>query len=243
MKTKYQVHQIMFGMLDGGIISGAIEKTETDIQGDPEVQTDMYKIAGILRLFRESEIAPTKNMLYAKLKGVNYIVDLTAAGENVLELLPGVDYSAINFEGCNFEQIALEDWEGKDVRGSNFTDASLAIAVTKEAFKAAVTWDETTLWTDGLTLGSPALAISDKPAATAHEVGAEVFFMEQNEPVTGVVKATKSIVTDSNNDNTAEQDDNYTIEGFPSNYKASKLFATAQALEDDLDGLIGDLAG
>lgn len=83
--------------------------------------------------------------------------------------------------------------------------------------------------------------ITNKPAATARQVGATVYFLRGNQAASGVVERTESLVTDENNDNTAEQVDVYFIVGDPKPYKSSEIYGTKNALDDAITAQLNAL--
>ncbi len=86
------------------------------------------------------------------------------------------------------------------------------------------------------------MAVTGQPTATSIQVGATVYFIENNIPVKGEVSGTISQVTDVNTDNTAEVVVTYELVGKGNTpYNSSRLYASGSALKTAFGSLVDAL--
>lgn len=86
------------------------------------------------------------------------------------------------------------------------------------------------------------MAVTNTPSVTSIQVGATVYFIENNIPVKGEVSGTISQVTDVNSDNTAEEVVTYELVGKGNvPYDSSRLYASGSALKTAFDSAVDAL--
>jgi len=86
------------------------------------------------------------------------------------------------------------------------------------------------------------MAVTNKPSVSSIQVGATVYFIENNLPAKGEVSGTISQVTDVNSDDTAEEVVTYELVGkgnIP--YSSSRLYASGSALKTAFGSLVDAL--
>ncbi len=89
------------------------------------------------------------------------------------------------------------------------------------------------------------MPLTNRPSVTTYQVGQTVYIPylgANNNPQAAVVEKTESVVTDVDNNNTAEQVNNYFFVGGGNfSLPESQVFVSAAALETYLDNLIDAL--
>ena len=82
------------------------------------------------------------------------------------------------------------------------------------------------------------MPITNKPAVTTYQVGATVYFIYNNSPKSAVVEQTDSEVTDTDNNDVAEQVNYYKLSNYSEPFKSSQLASSKANLKTLFNNLV-----